>query len=408
MIYKRGGYHHMDVTVAGVRYREALHTSDKREALGLEKKRVSEILAGKGASKAGRDFARLPFGGAADLFIEERAPHVSERTAQLDRERLKTLRSFFGETPLLRIKASEVSAYQRARVAGRIRLKAAGQAQPGVGNRTVNMEVTVLRQMMRRAKVWSVISEDVKMLPERRGVVGRVLTCEQKEMLFRVAGSRGAWMVAHCAAALAASTTCRGVELKNLRWGDVDLFANVISVKRSKNEAGKRTIPLNADGVAALTRLLERAHVNDATGAQHFVFPACENDVIDPSKPQKTWRTAWRSLVKKTAYLAGRDAASEALASTHRISTAKAAWRRAAGFFCGLRFHDLRHQAITELAEQGASDAPVMALAGHLSRAMMEHYSHVRMEAKRAAVDGLATGLIQKRPEEQPLSSTVQ
>src|SRR5271165_2837003 len=64
--------------------------------------------------------------------------------------------------------------------------------------------------------------------------------------------------------------------------------------------------------------------------------------------------------------------------------------------------------AITELAEQGASDATVMALAGHLSRAMMEHYSHVRMEAKRAAVDGLATGLVQKRAEEQPLSSTVQ
>jgi hypothetical protein len=27
-------------------------------------------------------------------------------------------------------------------------------------------------------------------------------------------------------------------------------------------------------------------------------------------------------------------------------------------------------------------------LAGHVSRAMMEHYSHTRMEAKRAAVEG--------------------
>lgn len=63
--------------------------------------------------------------------------------------------------------------------------------------------------------------------------------------------------------------------------------------------------------------------------------------------------------------------------------------------FEGLRFHDLRHQAITELAERGASDATLMALAGHMSRAMMEHYSHARMAAKRAAVEGLETGLIQ-------------
>jgi hypothetical protein len=59
----------------------------------------------------------------------------------------------------------------------------------------------------------------------------------------------------------------------------------------------------------------------------------------------------------------------------------------------GFRFHDLRHQAITELAEAKASDATLQALAGHLSRKMMEHYSHIRMEAKKAAVATLGTGL---------------
>ena len=121
----------------------------------LEKKRVSEILAGKGASKAGREFARMPFGTAADLFTEERKPHVSERTTQLDRERLKPLRLYFGETPLLRIKASDISAYQRARLSGQIRLKTATAKakSKGVGNRTANMEITVLRQMMRESMV---------------------------------------------------------------------------------------------------------------------------------------------------------------------------------------------------------------------------------------------------------------
>ena len=31
-----------------------------------------------------------------------------------------------------------------------------------------------------------------------------------------------------------------------------------------------------------------------------------------------------------------------------------------------------------------------MAIAGHVSRKMVEHYSHIRMEAKRSALDAIA------------------
>jgi hypothetical protein len=57
----------------------------------------------------------------------------------------------------------------------------------------------------------------------------------------------------------------------------------------------------------------------------------------------------------------------------------------------GLRFHDLRHHAITELAESQASDRTVMAIAGHVSPKMLAHYSHVRIRAKRTALDSLST-----------------
>ena len=56
----------------------------------------------------------------------------------------------------------------------------------------------------------------------------------------------------------------------------------------------------------------------------------------------------------------------------------------------GLRFHDLRHTCITKLAEGQASEQTLMSIAGHLSRKMLEHYSHIRMAAKRAAVDAIA------------------
>ena len=146
-------------------------------------------------------------------------------------------------------------------------------------------------------------------------------------------------------------------------WQDVDLFKQVLNIHRSKKESGQRTIPLNGDAVAALARLWERAQVFGAAEPQHYVFPASENLHIDPTRHQKTWRSAWRSLTK------------------------------AAGLK-GFRFHDLRHQAVTELSESGASDATIMAIAGHMSRRMMEHYSHVRMAAKREALEGLESGLM--------------
>jgi len=54
-----------------------------------------------------------------------------------------------------------------------------------------------------------------------------------------------------------------------------------------------------------------------------------------------------------------------------------------------IRFHDLRHTCITKLVESQTSEQTIMAIAGHLSRAMVEHYSHIRMAAKRAAVEGI-------------------
>ena len=51
------------------------------------------------------------------------------------------------------------------------------------------------------------------------------------------------------------------------------------------------------------------------------------------------------------------------------------------------RLHDTRHTLITELAEGGAGDETIMDIAGHVSRQMLRHYSHIRMQAKRDALE---------------------
>jgi hypothetical protein len=43
-----------------------------------------------------------------------------------------------------------------------------------------------------------------------------------------------------------------------------------------------------------------------------------------------------------------------------------------------------------ELAESGAGDEVIMSIAGHVSRAMLSRYSHVRIKAKRRALDEIA------------------
>jgi hypothetical protein len=54
------------------------------------------------------------------------------------------------------------------------------------------------------------------------------------------------------------------------------------------------------------------------------------------------------------------------------------------------RWHDNRHTQVTEPAESGAGDEVIMSIAGHVSRAMLSRYSHVRMEAKRRALNEIA------------------
>jgi integrase len=112
---------------------------------------------------------------------------------------------------------------------------------------------------------------------------------------------------------LALNTTMRACEVKGLQWKDVDFLERTVIVRQSKTDAGRRLIPLNGEAFDAIMELYHRAQKVAGTAPDHYVFPACENGKIDPETPQKSWRSAWRSL------------------------------RKAAGLK-DLRFHDLRHQ----------------------------------------------------------------
>jgi hypothetical protein len=52
--------------------------------------------------------------------------------------------------------------------------------------------------------------------------------------------------------------------------------------------------------------------------------------------------------------------------------------------------HDSRQTVVTVPSESGAGDEVIMSIAGHVSRAMLSRYSHVRMEVNRRALDEIA------------------
>jgi integrase len=346
-LVKRGKTWHCDFVSDGVRYRQSTGKTDWREAQQKERELYAEAEKGALAANAKRrGIARLAFKDAAEQFTRDREPNIAANSAKAERERARAINRALGARKVASLTPDDVLAYMRDRKA------------EGIANATINRELDVIRGVLKKAKRWHRFADEVKPLKTTENI-GRALLHEEKVKLVKIAGTRPTWESAYFAAMLALNTTCRGCELKGIRWRDVNLLNQAVVIQQSKTAAGQRVIPLNRDAMQIIMAMRRRAEKLGETLPDHYVFFACENGNLDPSKPQKSWRTAWRNLTKKAG-------------------------------LPGLRFHDLRHHAITELAESQTSDAVIMGIAGHVSKKMLEHYSHARLRAKRTALDALS------------------
>lgn len=64
------------------------------------------------------------------------------------------------------------------------------------------------------------------------------------------------------------------------------------------------------------------------------------------------------------------------------------------------RWHDTRHTLITDLAESGAADETIREIAGHVSPQMLKHYPHIRMQAKREALQCIVATPTPQHPDD--------
>ena len=395
-IFKRGGIYHTDFSVHGHRFRLSLGTGDWREAQARQKEKIAQAEGGK-LNVGSHGFARLGFTEAAERHLEDRKPSLATRSIQTEKERLKPLVKYFQRTPLNRISTDMLRRYIVDR-------KSAGAA-----NKTINLEIAVIRGVLKRAKLWHLCEGEIKPLRVEHQV-GRALTDLEKAWMQKMAARSPNWQNACIAMTIALNTTMRSCELKGLRWGDVDFFERTITVRKSKTDAGRRLIPLNAEAWTAIMELYERAKQGGTVEPEHFLFAACENGNVDPLEPVRSWRTAWRNLTQ--AIECPRCEQIQPPAKMCRNEACNADIHELKSPTAHLRFHDLRHHAITALAESQASDQTIMAIAGHVSREMLDHYSHVRLEAKRRAVEALSQdtgrkGYVTKYVTDSPDMTTV-
>ena len=218
---------------------------------------------------------------------------------------------------------------------------------------------------------------------------------DEKLRLLKLAATKPEWHNARLAALLALNTTMRAGEIRGLRWQAVDLIERTIMVRRNttKTDAGERVIPLNATAWAAILELRGRGKMlcGMEPRPDWYVFPHAPGFTKpNPTKPMSGWRTAWRQLTRAICCpLCGQLQEPREL---FRNEECKADIRGVRSPLHGLRFHDLRHHAITELAESQANDSIIREIAGHVSPKMLAHYSHVRIETKRKVLDALSGG----------------
>jgi len=161
------------------------------------------------------------------------------------------------------------------------------------------------------------------------------------------------------ALALAINAGMRDAEIKTIKWSQIHLDKRFVQVGESKTPAGDgRTIPVNS---ALYEAILEHRtwYLNKfkEDRPEWYVFPYGKPYPKDPTRHVTTLKTAWKT-VRKKANVTG-------------------------------RWHDHRHTLITQLAENGAGEETIRQIVGHVSKEVLRDYLHVRMKAKREALESI-------------------
>jgi integrase len=217
--------------------------------------------------------------------------------------------------------------------------------------RTVDIEMSVLRKMFKRAFMWEWIERNPfdrgeGLFYKKTGKRERALTPE--EMAKLIDGASPEFKPILLTAIL---TGLRKSDILGLRWEDIDLDKGQISLVEKKT--GKsRIIHLGQD----MTTLFHKLPVRG-----RYVFPGRKEG------PLKNIEHPFETALRKSGIDPGEG-------------------------YKKVVFHTLRHSCVSQLVEMGADSSMVRNYVNHASPQMTEHYTHLSEEFRRRTgqlLDGL-------------------
>ena len=361
-LYKHAGYFYFKYKTDDGGWKEqATHTKDYDTARNVR----TDFLLEQQQGKLPNERAKWTLKQATDDWLEERKLRVANGSYSSEKTIVKNLmRVLKQETRLEKLADSgKVRAYENFRLREKVSAK------------TVNNETMVLAGILKRAKLWHRVEADYKRLTVEESDIGDTLTQEQGQRLLQVARMAGEDQVVPYAAVLSYSTGMRSNEIKKLQLKSIHLNSCQIQVRRAttKTNKGARFVAMDTMAKWAMGKLLNRAERLGATEPEHYLLPTRldkhtrETDPLHGIEvavdtgwcvdhPQSSWEKEWKTF-RKLAKI------------EHR------------------RFHDLRHTYITRAAESGVPVQVIQSQVGHMSEAMVHHYTHISQAAIHKAVE---------------------
>lgn len=225
----------------------------------------------------------------------------------------------FAKREAASIKSADIASYRDQR------LKA------GKATATVRIELSLISSVYKHAKhEWGFagLSNPVTEIKRPPPSKGRDRRLEDGELEAILSAAQGTYMSSLIP--LAIETAMRAGELASLKWEHINLTKRIAVLPDTKN-GDKRVVPLSLKALDILNRI-ERSGPN--------VFQLQSSYAITD---------AFRRITKRTG-------------------------------INGLRFHDLRHEAVSRLFEKRLNVMEVASISGHRSLQMLQRYTHLRPE----------------------------
>jgi integrase len=401
-LYRRGNTWWMDFRFHGARIQESTGMTSITRAKEVYEKRKQGLK--DGAAGLRKHERPQVFSVAAEKWAEIRKANgdLAPTTIRSEEADLKHLKPVFGRLLVSDIGLREIARYKQTR------------QSEGAARKTVNLELGTLRSIL-GPQLWINLRVEAKkagaklMYKVRDDEHGRALTAEEESALLLECGrSRSRILLPFVVLAL--NTGARFNTIRTLQWKNIDFTNLCLKFGHDKTAAGtNRTVPLNQRAMTALTFWAQQFPNRQPS---HYVFPSEKaggggrEDTFgftagsvayktNPSEPIGDIKEAWEAARKRTRR------------HCPQCRTGILAVNPKGGHACidcnfevadlpagltGVRFHDLRHSAVSRLIAAGVPIPMIAKIVGWSQSTMAKmaaRYGHFTLDTLRDAMENL-------------------